>query len=389
MGLLKRFQKRGATAVWMTQDGGDICISGYTPLDRCPEIVAAVNRIAELVSSITIKLMANTDDGDVRIRNELSRKLDINPEKHMTRATWMHGIVTDMLLHGKGNAIVLPHTYKGRITNLEPIAASRVSFRAIGYRDYMVGIDQREYKPENVLHYVYNPDKTYKWKGRGVDVALRTVANALEQADKTKKAFLSSEWKPSIIVKVDALTEEFSSPDGRQKLMDSYVKSGRQGEPWLIPAEQFSVEQVKPLTLSDLAISDTVQMDKKMVAALFGVPAFFLGVGEYNKAEYNAFITGKIMPLVKSIMQENTKKLIISEKWYLTGNVWSLLDYDLKEISQVLLAGADRGYVNGDEWRDRMHMNPAGLKEFKILENYIPWDMSGQQKKLKDKESED
>lgn len=382
MAFLQRFKKRsGNVGLWITS-GDEICISGYTPLDKCPEIVAGVNKIAELVSSITIKLMMNTDDGDIRIRNELSRKIDVNPEKNMTRATWMHGIVTDMLLYGKGNAIVLPHTYKGTIKNLEPIAAQRVSFETIGFRDYNIIIDGTKHRPGNVLHFVYNPDKVYKWKGRGVDVALRTVANTLEQATKTKNAFLSSEWKPSIIVKVDALTEEFSSPAGRQKLLDDYVKSGKQGEPWLIPADQFDVQQVKPLTLSDLAISDTVKLDRQLVAALLGVPAWVLGVGEYNKAEYNAFITGKIMPLVRSIMQEMTRKLIVSDKWYLTGNVWSLMDYDLKEVSTVLLAGADRGYVNGDEWRDRMHMNPAGLKEFKILENYIPWDMSGKQNKL-------
>ena len=155
------------------------------------------------------------------------------------------------------------------------------------------------------------------------------------------------------------------------------------GEPWLIPVEQFDVEQVRPLTLADLAISDTVELDKRTAASIIGVPPFVLGVGEYHKAEYNAFIQGKIMSMVKSIMQEMTKKLIISESWYLSGNVWSLMDYDLEQVSRVLLNGADRGYVNGDEWRDRMHLNPAGLKEFKILENYIPWDMSGKQSKLK------
>jgi hypothetical protein len=29
-----------------------------------------------------------------------------------------------------------------------------------------------------------------------------------------------------------------------------------------------------------------------------------------------------------------------------------------------------------------MHMNPAGLTEYRVLENYIPWDMAGNQKKL-------
>ena len=54
----------------------------------------------------------------------------------------------------------------------------------------------------------------------------------------------------------------------------------------------------------------------------------------------------------------------------------------MAQVSNLLLAGADRGFVNGDEWRDKMHMSPAGLKEYKILENYLPYDMSGNQKKL-------
>ena len=58
------------------------------------------------------------------------------------------------------------------------------------------------------------------------------------------------------------------------------------------------------------------------------------------------------------------------------------MDYDLKTVSDIILNGADRGFANGDEWRDRVHFNPAGLKEFKVLENFIPADMSGKQKKL-------
>jgi len=38
--------------------------------------------------------------------------------------------------------------------------------------------------------------------------------------------------------------------------------------------------------------------------------------------------------------------------------------------------------VNGDEWRARINLTPAGLTEYRVLENYIPTDMSGKQKKL-------
>lgn len=371
---------KSTLALWLS--GGDICCPGYTSLDRVPEIVTACRRIASLIGATTIYLMANTEDGDVRIVNELSRAIDIEPMPNMTRSTWMEAIVMTMLLYGRGNAIVMPHTWQGYLQSLEPISADRVSFVHEGYRDYKVEIDGKARDPRNVLHFVYNPDKTYLWKGQGITTSIRDIADNLRQAAKTEKAFMSSEYKPSIIVKVDALTEEFSSPEGRQKLIDSYVRPQTPGQPWLIPADQFDVQQIKPLTLADLAISDTVQLDKRAVAAILGVPAFAVGVGDYNRDEWNAFIQSTIMPICKAISSEMTKKLIMKPEWYLTFNIWSLIDYDLKSVSDVLLAGADRGFVNGDEWRDRMHMSPAGLKEYKILENYIPADMSGAQKKL-------
>lgn len=369
-------------ALWLA--GGDIRCAGYTRLCDNPEIMTGCLRIAELIGSMTIYLMSNTDQGDVRIVNELSRAIDITPNGNMTRSQWMTAIVMNLLLYGNGNSIVVPHTYEGILRSMEPISASRVSFQPVGnsYREYRIRIDGTERDPESVMHFVYNPDPTYLWKGRGVTVALRDIANNLKQAQATENAFMSSEWKPSIIVKVDALTEEFSSPEGRARLLESYVKPSRTGEPWLIPAEQFQVEQVRPLSLADLALKDTVELDKRTVASVLGVPAFLLGVGTFNRDEWNNFVQTKVRAIALNIQQELTRVLITSPKWYLLLNFWSLLDYDLKSTSDILLAGADRGYVNGDEWRDRMHMTPAGLKDYKILENYIPADMSGNQKKL-------
>ena len=194
---------------------------------------------------------------------------------------------------------------------------------------------------------------------------------------------MASKWKPSVIVKVDALTEEFANPEGREKLLNSYVKSSNVGEPWLIPAEQFQVEQVRPLSLADLAIADTVQLNKKTVAAILGVPPFILGVGEYNAAAWNNFVNNTIKPICISIQQELTKKLITSEKMYLKFNVLSLLDWDIKSIYEVFGGLADKGIVTPNEVRDRIGMNQLeGLDQLRILENYIPVEDIGNQKKL-------
>ena len=374
----------GGLAFVLQDDWRDLKCRGYTSLAENPEIMTACLRIAELIGSMTIYLMANTDEGDVRIVNELSRSIDITPNGTMTRQQWMTAVAMNLLLYGNGNSVIVPHTWEGLLQSLEPISAERVSFQPVknSYRDYKVLIDGKERSPESVVHIVYNPDPTYPWKGTGVTVNLKEIAKNLRQAQTTENAFMSSEWKPSIIVKVDGLTDEFSSPEGRQKLLDSYVKPSRTGEPWLIPAEQFSVETVRPLSLQDLAIKDTVELDKKTVAAVIGVPAFLLGVGAYNQLEWNNFVQTKVRAIVQNIQQALTRALITSPKWYLQMNFWSLLDYDPGTMSTILLSGADRGYVNGDEWRDRMHMPPAGLKDYVRLENYIPVDMAGSQKKL-------
>lgn len=380
----KEKREKGTIAFWM-QDGDEICCPGYTSLDKNPEILTACRRIAELMGSMTIHLMANTDRGDIRINNELSKAIDVTPERNMTRSTWMQAIVMNLLLYGKGNSIVIPHTWEGLIRGLEPIAASRVNFMAEpgNYRDYQVQIDGRLRNPESILHFVYNPDKTYMWKGQGITVSLEDIAKNLKQAQKTKNAFMSSEWKPSIIVKVDALTEEFSSPQGRQRLLESYAKPAQTGEPWLIPAEQFSVEQVRPLSLADLAINDSVEIDKRTVAAVLGVPPFLLGIGGYDVNAWNSFIQNTIRPIAIAISQELTNKLIINPNWYLKFNVRSLMDWDIEKLYRVYGGLSDKGIVTGNEVRDIIGMSPMdGLDELRILENYIPQDMIGQQKKL-------
>lgn len=374
---------KNGVAFMLTQEMYDLCCPGYTSLDHNPEIMTGVRRIAELVGGLTIHLMSNTASGDVRIVNELSRKIDIDPMPTMTRSWWMQNIVQTLLLEGRGNSIVVPHTYNGILQSLEPIAAQRVSFEPVGSRDYRVLIDGVAKNPANLLHFAYNPDPYYLWKGRGIHISLAEVANNLKQAQATTDAYMSSEWKPSIIVKVDALTDEFASPEGRQKLIDSYVKPATPGQPWLIPAEAFSVEQVRPLTLADLAIADTVELDKRTVAAVLGVPPFLLGVGEYSKSEWNGFVQNTIRPLVIMLQQEMTKKLILSPNWYLKFNILSLMDWDLNTIYTVFGGLADRGIITGNEVRDRLGMSPMdGLDELTVLENYIPVDQVGNQKKL-------
>lgn len=380
-------KKRGVKVAPALVIGGGVTdglkCPGYVNLEDSPEITAGVLKIAMLIGSITIHLMNNTEMGDERIINELSRMIDITPSPGMTRQKFISFVVKTMLLKGRGNAVVLPHTRAGYLKRLEPIAADRVSLLPVGRSDYRVQIDGREFRPSDVLHFTYNPDDIYPWRGKGITTSVREIADGLRQAQKTKEGFLSNEYKPSMIVKVDAQDVNFSDPEKRETVLKDYVETTGAGKPWVIPAEMFDVRTVKPLTLKDLAISEDMEIDKKTVASVLGVPPFVLGVGDYSQDEWNNFVQNTIGPICIGIQQEMTSKLIISPDWFLRFNIMSLMDWDIKTITTVFTALNDRGIVDGNEVRDRLGMSPRdGLDELRVLENYIPADMAGNQKKL-------
>lgn len=359
-----------------------LCSTGYTKLSKNPEIMSAVNKIADLISSMTIHLMENTQNGDVRIKNELSKKIDVNPNRYMTRKTFISSIVRCLLLEGDGNAVVQP-VYSGNILDdLVIVPPGRFYFIPEGY-GYNVSINGKVFNPDEVVHFVINPDPEYSWKGTSYRTTLKDVANNLKQAAETKKGFMESKWKPSVVVKVDGLTDEFSSKIGRKKLLEQYIESAEAGEPWMIPAEQFDIKEVRPLSLNDIAIESSIKLDKKTVAAILDVPSFIVGEGTFNEGEWNNFISTRIRALCNALEQEMTRKLLISPNWYFRFNIRSLYSYDIEKLSRVGDDNYTRGIMSGNEVRDWIGLSPRdGLDELIILENYIPQGMIGEQKKL-------
>lgn len=379
-----RDANRKSEVAWLLTDGAyeTLCIPGYTRLSDNPEVLMAVNKLANLIGSMTIHLMANSEDGDVRIKNALSRKLDIEPNQYMTRMTLISWIVRTLLLYGDGNAVVVPWTSQGYLKDLVPIPPSRVSMVPNGGYGYWVHIDGQEHDPAEVLHFVFNPDPNQPWKGMGLRVALKDVADNLKQATATKKGFLADKWKPSIILRVDSWDEALTDENGRENFLRSF-SSGRPGEPVLIPADGMDVTQVTPLTLNDLAINDSVTLDKRTVAAILGVPPYVVGVGAFNREEWNSFINNTVLPIVKGIEQELTRKLIVSENMFIRMNPWALYAYDVQALASIGMDMAARGLMLGNEVRDWIGLEPKeGLNELKILENFISLDKIDDQLKL-------
>ena len=381
----KKMKKRQTTpvALWLNgEEAKNILLpSGYIPITKNDEVKKCIHKIADLVSSMTIMLMENSLDGDIRLKNELSKKIDVYPNNFMVRKNFIYKIVADMI--STGNSVVMPNVQNGLLDNLNIWDINGVSFYG-DFENYYIQYKLQKFSPDEVLHFVLIPDDLLPFKGQGfIPIIKDTVAN-LVQANTTKTGFLQSKWKPSLIIKVESDAEGMQIKEERQKILNSYVGDTDQGEPWIIPASEIDVKEVRPLSLQDLAIQESIELDKKAIASAFGVPAFMVGVGTFNKDEYNNFISSVIMPIAKVIEQEMTKKLVYKPTWYFRFNAKSLMQFNLGELTTHVKEMVAGGLINRNEGRNAFDYSPVdGLNEYVVLENYIPVADVGNQKKLK------
>lgn len=379
-GKQKRTIDTDTVGVIIPQPGERLVPVGYHGLLEAPEVAACIWRVADMIGSLPIHIRRNDKSGDIRVNDALSRFVDVTPWHGGTRQLWISWIAATVM--AEGEAFVLPQTAGMLFTDLPPMPGAK-SVKGADKIHYLVEWEGQTFDPDDVLHFRLRPDPKYPWRGLGPSVALDTVVQSLLTSSATKTAYMSSDYKPPIIVSVDADVDELADPEKRQAFLEDYVRPAVPGAPWVIPGGMVNVSQVKPLSLTDLAIRDGVELDKKAVASIFGVPGFLLGVGSFNKDEYNTFLRTVVLPLCRSIEQELTRKMLLADDRYFRFNTRSLFAYDLAQLAQIADDQYVRGLMTGNEVRDWLDLDPKkDLDQLVMLENYIPAGSIGDQKKL-------
>lgn len=389
MALFKRRSAEPATdravLAWFLSSSSSSLPAGYHRLLDCPEIQGAIDSYASIIGSATIYLMENRKDGDHRLHNRLARKIDIDPWRLGTRQSWVGWIVSTMLGEGDGNAFVLPHyglddKLSDILVDLEPMPGAYAVPIDDG-RSYEVLWKGRRLDRRSVLHFRLFPDPRTPWNGRGYRVTGAELANAIAGANELKAALTSPDYKPPMIVYAD-VDSDFFSDEKRDELRRMYLEDTDSGKPWILPQGVLKAEQFRPLSLTDLAIKDTTELNRTAAAALLRMPSFLMGVGAYSREEYNTWIKRSVLPICQSITQTLTLGLLDNEAWYFAMPEKRIYAYTPLELVNMGLAMSDRGYATGDEVRDFAMMDPAGLTDFRALENYIPYDLAPLQAKL-------
>lgn len=380
MKILKRlkeaFTGRSVTKLINVNDFFNTCYN-YRRLKDAPEIKAALNYISDTVANITIQLYENTDQGNKKIKNALSKKINVNPYKYYTRQQFIKFIVDNLLLYG--NAIIYPKFKDGLIDELIPIPKDNYELLEDVKTDYKIIISGETYYPNQVLHFKLNPNTHTPWKGEGIKIDLEELSRSIIDLGDAK-----NEINKTIVLGVDSMAEELFTEEGQEQLTKKFIDDNGKIRPVIIvPSGLIKVEQIQQTSLTETGLEQSIKLNREKIAGLLGVPAFLLGVGTYKKEEYQHFIRTKITTITKAIEQELTQKLLIADNLFFKFNINSLLNNDLVELANVYTALYSRGLITGNEVRDIFDLNPKEeLEGFIMLENYIPMELIDKQNKL-------
>ena len=139
------------------QSPGVVVPAGYMRLLDSPEIGACIDRMVSLIATLPIYLMRNSELGDVRVHDALSRLVDVLPWRYGTRRDWIGWVLTTLLGEGDGNAVCLIRTEGGIPVELLPMpgAALEPINGGLDYRIYWRG---SYYDPGDCLHCTLLPD---------------------------------------------------------------------------------------------------------------------------------------------------------------------------------------------------------------------------------------
>lgn len=371
--------------VWIPSDEASdiLCPKGYIPVNKNPYVRRCIHKIADTISNMTIYVMENSEKGDIRLKDEFSRKIDIDPSEHMTKKSFIYRIVSDMLTFG--NSVVIPEYDGTYLKNMSVLDGNSLTFSEKIGGGYVIGYKGTAIDPDNVMHFPYIVSNEHPYWGESIAKVIENNIGTLQQAETTKAAFMESKWKPSLVIALDSDINDFSDEETRRNILNSYVSDSDRGRPWLIPAGEMNITTVKPLTLNDLAINDSITFDAKAVASCFNMPPFMLGVGDFDRDEYNFFVSTELRSIATTISQVMTKQLVYSSQRYIKFSEKSLLVHTLSDKVNYTKNMLDSGMYTRNEGRNEFDLPPVeadGMNEYTILENYIPVSMSAFQKKL-------
>lgn len=334
-----------------TRSGAAINIENSLSLST---VYAAVHKISSTVSTLTFDVRQAQGEGSILAPTHPAHKLiNFSPDGYSTASTFWESIVANMLLYGKGYALVVRDSQTAEPIRLEYVPSPMV--KAVVYEG------QEYYEIKNLDKVVHSDSVLcipYFMGLSPIELHRDTLGLAKDQQQYASDYFRNGGAMTGVLVAEQPLKKE------QLDIVRDTWNGQHEGTTRVLPTG-FKYHRLA-VPNSEAQFIEGREMSQHEIARIFNVPAAMLGLDAnttYSNVEQAAIWYAKhtILPICKRIEQEVNLKLIAPVErpnYYSQFNVQDLMKGDQRTRAEYYNILVQAGCITPNEVRQAENFNP-------------------------------
>ena len=320
---------------------------------QIPPVKTGVNFIADLVSSLEIKLYKETDGKVNTIDDDYRLKLLNDETGDLLNSYQMkQSLVRDFLLSGNGYIYI--NKIRNKIESLHYVENTRVSIiPGVDpiFKDGKILVNGKYYDPYEFIIFAQNSSDGLQGKG-----ILDECGNLLELSYNTL-AFASNNIaaggiKRGVVKSSKRLSQE-AMDALKQAWSNLYSGNGSKNSNAIILNDGLDFHELSQ-TATELEALDTRKQNDNDILNIIKVPANILN-GTASQEQYNNFIKSTIIPVLQQLESSFNKALLLesekSDRYFFAFETKDLLKGSAKERFETYKAAIESGVLMPNECR--------------------------------------
>lgn len=341
-----------------------------------PAVAACVNKIAQTVASLEVKLYEKVGDDIKEIDDPRTRLLNNATGDTLTGYQLKDAMVRDMLLTKGGYAFI--HRSMGEVKSLNYVPSEFVSIQKnadIIYKKYRIFVQTKGYEGHQFVKLLRNTQNG--WHGQSViadsniefqiAVAEQVFERTIAQTGGAKKGFFKA--------------QQAMSNEAMAKFKEAYRQLYVKGtEATMVLNSGMDFKEISASS-SELQLNQNKRTNNDDICKIFGIPPSIINGGA-SKEDRRAFYEGCIYPILttfaKSLNDVLLNPQLGEENLYFVFDASGLTKADIDERYTAYEKGIKNGFLQLDEVRKRENLPALGIDFVKLgLQDVLYYPESG------------
>ena len=344
-----------------------MALVGHDGIDRAmgiPAIAACVNRIADTVASLDIKLYKRDGERIEELEGDgRTSLLNDDTGDTLDGTQFKKAMVTDMFLEKGGYAYV--HRNAGRVVSLHYVDSKRISFQQGAdpiFKDYRVLVNGRAYEGFEWIKLLRNTANGYYGKSiiRESELLLNTVYASLKYEQNLVK---TGGNKKGFILSTARLTKEAMT-----KLKEAFRRLYSNNSENVVVLNDGLTFQESSNTSVELQLNENKKTNSDEICKAFLIPPSIINGGA-TEEDKKLYYEGCILPILERFCTAINRVLLTEDEkksLFFAFDTTDLIKSDIEKRFRAYEIACKNGFMQVDEVRRREKLPAFGLDFIKL-----------------------